>query len=90
MTKLRNYEFSKYYVIFNYFQGAVSALFWLSQFCNLKKKIKNRLPEYSKIRQFHTYQIAFLMRNKGDNLNMGVKIIINFLNKNRENVHSYG
>ena len=30
-------EFSKYYVIFIYFQAAVSALCWLSQFCTLKK-----------------------------------------------------
>ena len=37
---------------------------WLSQFCTLKK-IRNRLREYSKIRQFDTYQIAFLMRNQG-------------------------
>ena len=40
--------------------AAVSALCWLFQFCTLKK-IRNRLREYSKIRQFDTYQIAFLM-----------------------------
>ena len=56
----QNYEFSKYYVIFIYFQAAVSALFWLSQFCTLKKN-RNRLREYSKIRNFVTYQITFLM-----------------------------
>ena len=37
----------KYYVIFFYFQAAVSALCWLSQFCTLKKN-RNRLREYSK------------------------------------------
>ena len=30
-----------------------------------EKKIRNRLREYSKIGQFDTYQIAFLMRNQG-------------------------
>ena len=30
-----------------------------------EKKIRNRLCEYSKISQFDTYQIAFLMRNQG-------------------------
>ena len=56
----RNYEFSKYHVIFIYFEADVSALFWLSQFCTLKK-IRNRLCEYSKIHNFVTYQITFLM-----------------------------
>ena len=42
-------EFSKYYVIFIYFQAAVSALFWLSQFCKLKKKSKQLLCNISKI-----------------------------------------
>ena len=44
--------------------AAVSALCWLSQFCTLKKN-RGRLREYLKIRQFDTYQIAFLMRNQG-------------------------
>ena len=48
--------------------AAVSALCWLSQFCNLKIN-SNRLREYSKIRQFDTYQIAFLMRNQGHKKN---------------------
>ena len=48
------------YVILSHFQAAVSALYWLSQFCTLKKKIRNRLREYSKIRNFITYQITFL------------------------------
>ena len=43
-----------------YFQAAVSALFWLSQFCTLKKN-RDRLRAYSKICNFVTYQIAFLM-----------------------------
>ena len=37
---------------------AVSVLYF-------EKKNRNRLREYSKIRQFDTYQIAFLMRNQG-------------------------
>ena len=48
-----------------HFPAAVSALCWLSEFCTLKKKIRNRLRVYSKIRQFDTYQIALLMRNQG-------------------------
>ena len=42
------------YVFF--FQAAVSALF-----CIPKKKKKKRFREYSKIRNFVTYQITFLM-----------------------------
>ena len=37
---------------------AVSVLYF-------EKKIRNLLREYSKIRQFDTYQIDFLMRNQG-------------------------
>ena len=33
-----NCRITEYYVIFIYFQAAVSALCWLSQFCTLKKK----------------------------------------------------
>ena len=34
-----NCRIYEYYVIFIYFQAAVSALCWLSQFCTLKKKL---------------------------------------------------
>ena len=54
-----NCQIYEYYVIFIYFQADVSALCWLSQFC------RNRLREYSKIRQFDTYQLAFLMKKQG-------------------------
>ena len=56
----QNYEFLKYYVIFIFFKQlslpclAVSALYF-------KKHIWNRFREYSKIRNFVTYQITFLL-----------------------------
>ena len=53
MTKWRNDEILKYYVIC----AAVSALSWLSQFCTSK----NRFRENSKFRHFVTYQITFLL-----------------------------
>ena len=53
VTKWRNDEMTKYYVIC----AAVSALSWLSQFCTSK----NRFRENSKIRNFVTYQITFLL-----------------------------
>ena len=58
---------------FIYFQAAVSALFWLSHFCTLKKN-RDRLLWYSKMSQFDTYQIAFLMGNQG--------LMILYLSKN--------
>jgi hypothetical protein len=67
-----NCRIYEYNVIFIYFQAAVFALFWLSQFCTLKK-IRNRLREYSKIPQFDTYQIVFLMRNQGHKVIMQVQ-----------------
>ena len=45
-------------------QAAVSALFWQSQSVPVlyfQKKIRNRFREYSKICNFVTYQITFLM-----------------------------
>ena len=59
-----NCRIYEYYVIFIYFQAAVSALCCLSQFCTLKKN-RNRLREYLRIRKFDTYQTVFLMRNQG-------------------------
>jgi hypothetical protein len=53
-------EFLKYYVLFIFFKQlslpclSVSVLYF-------KKKIRNRLREYSKIRNFVTYQITFLL-----------------------------
>ena len=57
----RIYEFQSYYVIFTYFQAAVSALFCLSQFCTLKK---NQNKDYKILGDSfqRTFQIAFLMR----------------------------
>ena len=46
------FEFSKYYVIFIYFQAAVSAL--LAVLCIEKKILHNIL----KIRKFDTYQLS--------------------------------
>ena len=51
-------EFSKYYIIFIYFQAAVSALLAVSVLYVEKNKI---LCNISKIRKFDTYQVAFLM-----------------------------
>ena len=54
MTKLRISE-----ILCNiFFQVAVSALFWQSQFCTSKKI---GFFEYSKIRNFVTYQTTFLL-----------------------------
>ena len=58
----QNCEFSKHYIYF-FFQAAVSALFWQSVSLSfvLQKKIRNRFCECSKIRNFVTYQITFLL-----------------------------
>ena len=53
----RIFEFSKYYVIFIYFQAAVSALLAVSVFY----VEKNQNEYYVIFRKFFTYQIAFLM-----------------------------
>ena len=58
----RNNKFLKYYVIFIFFKQlslpclAVSVLYF-----SLQKTFRNRLCEYSKIRNFVTYQITFLL-----------------------------
>ena len=78
MTKLRNYEFSKYYVIFFFKQlslpcfGCLSFVLW--------KKIRNRLREYWKIRNFVTYQITFLMTCQQHNIQKLLVLHLNDVN----------
>ena len=54
-------KFSKYRVIFIYFQAAVSAVLAASVL-HVENKIKINVTWYSEIRKFDTHQIAFLMR----------------------------
>ena len=58
MTKFR---ISKYYVVFIYFQSAVSGLLAVSVLY-IEKKSKQILHNNLEIRDFVTCQIAFLMR----------------------------
>ena len=63
----RIFEFSKYCVIFIYFQAAVSAMLAVSVLYIEKNQNKYQVI-ISKIRKFITYQIAFLMTCQRDKL----------------------
>ena len=60
LSRMHMYLISEILCNIYFFQAAVSALFGSLSFV-LQKKIKNRLREYSKIRNFVTYQITFLL-----------------------------
>ena len=78
----RNYKILKYYVIC----AAVSALSWLSQFCTSR----NRFRENSKIRNFVTYQITFLLTCQPHKFRPQLAYAFSRIQESREYLYSSG